>query len=147
MKKSIVTITVLVLLAGAIYLISRNSAAENVDNAEDKVMEAQMNLDKANIAYLADMEVYRQENAAKIESNNRSIAAFHARVASEKAETRADYQRKIAELEQMNTDMKKRVDEYKADGKDNWEKFKVEFNRDMDELGNAFKDLTVKNVN
>ena len=27
-----------------------------------------------------------------------------------------------------------------------WEKFKVEYNHDMDELGKAFKDLTVKNT-
>jgi hypothetical protein len=39
-----------------------------------------------------------------------------------------------------------KMDNYKADSKENWEKFKVEFSRDMDELGAAFKDLTVKNV-
>ena len=49
-------------------------------------------------------------------------------------------------MEQKNTDMKKRMDEYKADGKEQWKKFKAEFSRDMDELGQAFKDLTVKNV-
>ncbi|MFN0047523.1 MAG: hypothetical protein ACKVOU_00200 [Cytophagales bacterium] len=42
--------------------------------------------------------------------------------------------------------MKKKMDDYKEDGKENWEKFKTEFNHDMDEIGNAFKDLTVKNV-
>ena len=49
-------------------------------------------------------------------------------------------------MEQKNTDLKRRLDDYKQDGKENWEKFKIEFNRDMDELGKAFKDLTVKNV-
>ena len=34
----------------------------------------------------------------------------------------------------------------KAESKEDWEKFKVEFNHDMEELGNAFKDLTVKNT-
>ena len=38
------------------------------------------------------------------------------------------------------------MSDYKADGKENWEKFKAEFGHDMDELGNAFRDLTVKNV-
>jgi hypothetical protein len=41
--------------------------------------------------------------------------------------------------------MKKRMDDYKADGKENWIKFKDEFNRDMQELGKSFKDFTVKN--
>ena len=38
------------------------------------------------------------------------------------------------------------MDDYKETGKENWLIFKMEFNRDMDELGQAFKDLTVKNV-
>ena len=43
--------------------------------------------------------------------------------------------------------MKKKMDDYKAEGKEQWEAFKTEFSHDMDELGQAFKDLTVKNVN
>ena len=38
------------------------------------------------------------------------------------------------------------MDEYNQEGKENWEKFKTEFSHDMDELGKAFKDLTVKNT-
>ena len=49
-------------------------------------------------------------------------------------------------LEVKNSDMRMRMDNYKEDGKDNWETFKTEFSHDMDELGKAFKDLTVKNV-
>ncbi len=34
---------------------------------------------------------------------------------------------------------------YKADGEKNWEAFRTEFSHDMDGLGSAFKDITVKN--
>lgn len=146
MKKSMTIVTVLILIAVAAYFISRNSSAENVASAEDKVMEAQRNLDNANIAYLTDMETYRKETKAKIDANNESIAAFNARIEAEKEEAKTDYKRKIAKLEQTNTDMKKRLDDYKADGKDNWEKFRIEFNHDMEELGKAFKDLTVSSI-
>ena len=37
------------------------------------------------------------------------------------------------------------MDDYKADGKANWEAFKAEFNRDMDELGAAIKSFGEKN--
>lgn len=146
MKRIVITITALFFISAATFLTSCNSPSENVARAEDKVMEAQRDLDNANIAYLADMETYRQETAVKIEATNKSIADFNARVESEKAEAKADYRKKITELEQLNTDMKKRLEDYKADGKDNWEKFKMEFSRDMEELGKAFKDLTVSNV-
>ena len=42
--------------------------------------------------------------------------------------------------------MKQKMADYKEEGKEKWETFKVEFNHDMEELGNAFKDLTVKNT-
>ena len=49
-------------------------------------------------------------------------------------------------LEQKNTELKKILSDYKDEGQDKWTSFKNEFNHDMDELGKAFKDLTVKNL-
>ena len=41
--------------------------------------------------------------------------------------------------------MKAKLDAYEETGKDNWETFKTEFSRDMNDLGEAFKNFTVKN--
>lgn len=54
---------------------------------------------------------------------------------------KANYDKKIAELEQKNSDIKKRMDDYKAKDKENWAAFKIEFSHDMDELGNSFSDF------
>ncbi len=145
MKKSILVLATAILVSGSIFT-SCNTPAEKVENAQDKVIEANEDLTKANEEYLEDIEKYRRETAAKIDANNQSIAEFKARKENEKKEARAEYKEKIAELEQKNTDMKKKLDDYQAEGKDNWDKFKVEFNRDMDELGQSFKDFSVKNT-
>ena len=42
--------------------------------------------------------------------------------------------------------LKKKLDDYKATGKEDWESFKKEFNHDMDELGKAFKNFSINNV-
>ena len=73
------------------------------------------------------------------------IADFKSRIANEKKAVKDEYNKKIAELEQKNADTQKKLNEYKADSKEKWEMFKSEFNRDMDELGNALGNLTVKN--
>ena len=144
MKKSILTIAAFACLAGGI-LTGCSTSAEKVENAKEDVAVANKDLNKANEEYLADLENYRKEAAAKIAANNKSIAEFNARIENKKEVAEADYKKKVAELEQKNTDIKKRLDDYKADGKTNWEAFKLEFSRDMEELGKAFKDLTVKN--
>ena len=145
MKKSILALAVFTFITSTVIL-SCNSPAEKVENAETEVIDANKDLEKANDDYLAEVESYKKETADKISANEQSIKEFNERIATEKKDAKVAYQQKIAELEMKNSDMKKKMDEYKQDGKENWEKFKTEFNRDMDELGKAFKDLTVKNV-
>jgi len=145
MKKSIFAIAASTFIACAV-LISCSSSAEKVENAETNVVEANKDLDKANEAYITNIENYRKEYNEKFATNEKNIADFNTRIANEKKEAKAEYKEKITKLEQKNTDMKKKMSDYKAEGKENWEKFKSEFSRDMDELGQAFKDLTVNNV-
>ena len=132
-------------LAGASLTSCNTTPADKVTNAQKDVNQANKDLDAANAAYLADIEKYRKETADKIMSNDKSIADFKARIENQKQNARSNYQKQLAELEQKNTDMKKKMEDYKADNKEKWEIFKTEFNHDMDELGNAFKGLTIKN--
>jgi len=145
MKKSILTIVASAFVA-SVMLTGCNTSAQKVENAEENVASANEDLNDANEAYKQEIDNYRKEADEKIAANNKSIAEFNARIALEKKDAQDDYRKQIATLEQKNTDMKKKMDDYKAEGKDKWEQFKTEFNRDMDELGKAFKDLTVKNV-
>src|ERR1035437_4343652 len=152
MKKSILAVAASVFITGAI-ITSCNTSSEKVENSQNNVKEAQNNvneankdLDKANQEYLNDIENYRKETADKIAANDKSIDDLKAKIKHEKKEAKADYKKKVDELEQKNNDMKKKLDDYKADGKEKWEIFKAEFNHDMDELGKALKDMTVKNV-
>ncbi|PJB11705.1 MAG: hypothetical protein CO119_10460 [Flavobacteriales bacterium CG_4_9_14_3_um_filter_40_17] len=148
MKKAKGTTIVLLFIAVAFFASCKeNTPAEKVLNAEDKVVQANKDLDEANAQYLIDIQNYRVQTSAEITANEQSIAAFKLRIINQKAEAKADYEKKITELEQKNTDMRRKMDEYQASGKDNWENFKTEFSHDMSALGQAFKDLTVNNSN
>ena len=127
-------------------LVSCKSPAEKVEKAEEEVTEANQNLEKANEEYLNDVEAYRLQTADKIADNEKNIIEFNARIEAKKKDANADYKKKVAELDKKNNDMKKKMADYKASGKENWENFKTEFNHDMDALGQAFKDLSVNNV-
>lgn len=142
MKKTIYT---LALLTGLIF-ISCNTPSEKVEDAKDKVEEANDDLNAASLAYEKEYIDYKNETYEKIAANEQSALDFKARIEHEKKEAKAEYNKKIEVLEQKNSDMKKKLEDYKADGKEHWESFKTEFNHDMEELGKAFKDLTVRNV-
>ncbi|HEY9219953.1 MAG TPA: hypothetical protein VIO43_00075 [Lutibacter sp.] len=144
MKKLIFTLSAIVLLTGAIFT-SCNTAAEKVNKAEDKSIKADEDFNIAKEEYLADVENFKKEITAKIDANNQMIASFKVKIATSKKDAQVYYQEQIAELEQKNIAMKQKLDAYEISGKDNWETFKTEFNKDMDDLGEAFKNFTVKN--
>ncbi len=144
MKNSILTMTAIALIASAV-VTGCNTSAQKVENAEDNVAAAEQDLTKANQEYLADLQKYREEVAMKIATNNKSIAEFNARMDNQKAEAKADYKKRIDAIQQKNSDMKKRLDEFKAESKEQWENFKAEFSRDMEDLGIAFKNMTTSN--
>jgi phosphoenolpyruvate-protein kinase (PTS system EI component) len=146
MKKSILVIVACTFIGGALILTSCNSASDKVVIAQENVAEANSDLDQANKEYLADVENYRNETAARIAANDESVREFNARIEKDKKAANADYKKRMAVLQQKNIDMKLRMDNYREEGKDKWIIFKTEFSHDMDEMGKAFKDLTVKNV-
>jgi len=146
MKKSILILAGVVFTTSAI-LISCNTPAEKVQDAKEDVSAAKVALDKAQQEYMEDLNNYRKETAERIAENERTAADFRVKIANEKREAKATYEDKLAELERKNTEMKNKINGYNSNNKDGWQDFKAEFNRDMDELGKAFKDLTVKNDN
>ena len=116
---------------------SCDNAAQKVVKAEDNVVDAEKDLQMAQEEYLADIKEYKMLSAEKIAANDKSFEEFNARIEKEKKTVSADYKAKIKELEQKNSDMKKKMDDYQVDGKEKWELFKAEFGRDMDALGES----------
>lgn len=142
MKKTISVLAVTVFMAGAI-LTGCRSSAKKVENARNNVIEANQELSQA----LKDsIQQFKKESELRINANEESIDKFKAKIKNEKKESKAVYEKKLAELEQKNSDLKKKLEEYKEESEDNWKTFKAEFSNDMNELGNALKNFTVKNV-
>jgi regulator of replication initiation timing len=143
MKKSIRWLGFAFFSASTI-LMSCSSPKEKVEKAEENVTEAKEQLEQTNENYRLDMEDYRTRTAEQIAANEKSIAAFNARIESEKSDVKKEYKEKIAALNLKNTDMKKRIDDFKVENQSNWESFKAEFSRDMETRGNAIRDFTTK---
>ena len=143
MKHKTVLLASFGLLMGSISM-SCNSPAKKVENAEDKVLEANKDLNQANQEYVTDIENYRKETAEKVAANEKTIADFNLRIASEKKVAKMDYQKQVAVLEKQNSDLKMRLENYKEEGKEKWEIFKTKFTHDMEVMGDALKNLTVK---
>jgi len=114
---------------------------EKVEKAKDKVDQAQDDLDQANREYLAEVEKFKNGSNEQTVTNEQMIAELKARIAKEKKDARVMYEKNIAELEKKNNELKESINNYKDEGKENWESFKDEFSNDMENLGTALKDF------
>ena len=137
---NIVKTSILVLLL-AVLLAWTPGCKKNNDKA---LAEAQ--LIEANKA-IAEMEwqTFKTEQEARIAANDLIIADYKARMTNSRGNLLAAYDKKVEELEFKNKEMKTKLDNYTDEGKDSWEKFKSEFNRDISELGEALKNFGVHN--
>ncbi len=150
MKKLILPFAVTLLMAGSVLTsygqeIDRKSekARENLKEAKQDEVAAKKDLKEAQKDSASEYQQFKIDENKKIQNNNKSIADFKARIAKEKKENRAQYEKKLSVLDQKNTDLKKRLNDFKDNGKDNWASFKRSFNHDMDQLGKSLKNFTI----
>lgn len=145
MKKSMYRIALLMFVsAGA--LTSCMSNEDKVERSEEKVEKAEQKLDEAQQEYEENYRNFKAETDDRIKTNDEIIADLKADAKNIKKEARADYDRKVSELEAKNDAMKVRAEAQKDVKHEKWEAFKAEFNHDMDELGESLKDLGKNNV-
>lgn len=141
------------MVVALIALTSCQSPEQRVENAEDNVASAQEQLEEAkeNKA-IADREAaqqeewrkFRAETDLKIQENEVRIAELRNKMKTAGNKMDAVYAAKIDDLEKRNVAIRKWLDDYEQSHSD-WGAFKEEFNHDMDELGQALKDLAVDN--
>ncbi|MBK7336847.1 MAG: hypothetical protein IPJ00_12050 [Saprospirales bacterium] len=98
------------------------------------------------VANTEEWQAFRNETEARIKVNEARIAELKVKMKKSGKSMDALYADKINALEQKNKDLKTRMDNYEQN-KTEWQAFKREFNRDMDELGQALKDFSVDNKN
>lgn len=89
----------------------------------------------------SDMAAFKKEQQRKLKENEERIEELKRMRAGTKAKIDNAYDSRIAKLEQANAELNRRITIYNDTDKSKWEEFKREFNHDMDELGQAIKDL------
>lgn len=153
MNKSIYILAATTMFMAATAFTSCQSSAQKADNAQAKVEDAKADLKDAQkdanaaaqkAANAEEWKVFKEETEIKIKNNETRITDLKAKMKLSGKTLDAVYAQRIDALEQRNKDLNARLVAYDK-GQSDWESFKREFNHDMDELGQAFNDLTVNN--
>lgn len=151
MKKSIFTLALAAAFLTSVFMTGCQSSSEKADKAESKVVDAQQDLKDAEAKAAAaklkaddEWKLFKVESETKIADNDRTIADLREKMKSSGKKMSIEYAKNIDTLEAKSKALRTKIETYDTAQSD-WEAFKREFNHDMDEIGNALKDLTVNN--
>ena len=144
MKKSILAITLFSIIIG-LGVTSCGSPSEEVNDAQEEVNDANEDLEEAKEALRIDMETYKQEIQLKIMENDEKIAEHKGMLANMKGDDKLKHQEEIIDLEARNSKLKIKLESYNGEGKDNWEMFKTELNKEINDFGIALQKVSSKN--
>ncbi|TDE53419.1 hypothetical protein [Flavobacterium sp. GT3P67] len=152
MRKTLYTLAITTFMTGTVLIGCQNSSKKE-EAAQDNVEDARENLDDAKeeltdarkVATQEEWETFKASTNATITQNEIRIAEMKASMKKTGKSIDEVYTKKIDDLERKNNEIKAKIQTYKNDTDSDWESFKQEYNRDMDELGEALKNLTVDN--
>jgi vacuolar-type H+-ATPase subunit I/STV1 len=143
--RNIIIVLAAAALVISVSVLSCNDSPKDSETTQKIVTDSSKIKDSVNTQYMKDIADYKKQIADTISTYNKSIADFKVRIQDDNEQVKINYNKKIAELEQKSSEMKKKMDDYQAEGKEKWEIFKTQFSHGMDELGKSFTDLTKKN--
>jgi molybdopterin converting factor small subunit len=115
-------------------------------NAESLADEIKEDLSETKEVYIEKYEDFKKEAERKIAENEIKINALKDQIKSENKKTKANVEKNLKDLEAKNQLFKDKLNNFKDEGEAKWETFKIEFNQDMDNLGQALKDFSENNI-
>jgi len=127
------------MIAGSIL-----TGCESKENAKEEVQKADQALKDAQTQFDNEWQQFKNDAESKIDNNEKRINDLKAEMKKTSAKFKAKYANKVLTLEQKNIELRKKLNGYKYEGKDNWEQFKQDFNNNMDSVGNALKNIFEK---
>jgi hypothetical protein len=148
-KKSILTLSIIIITV--IMLTNCQSLIKKEDRAKDKAQVTESNFAEAqgdSVKVQPDTTTaYRKfliESENRINAYEKEIADLKIKIAKEKKTEKANYEKKLAELEQKKETLKTKVIDYQDRQIDDWTKKQIEFRKDLDDLGSAITDFFVQ---
>ena len=145
MKIKYFILSAIVLIGGSLLTGLTIAQETKVDAAKEKVKQANQELDNARTENDKEWRQFKNDADLKISANEKSIAEFKEKIKTADEKFRVKYNKKVATLEQRNIELKKKLSEFKYEGKDQWVIFKRGFNHDLSVVGKAIKNLFSSN--
>ena len=140
MKHTLYTLAITIFVTGTLFtgcLSSARTSEKQQDKSQNSEKKELETVKERKEDMKASIKQFKKESLEKIAMYEGNISEFKIKIAGEQGVTKVEYEKRLKELEHKNSDMKKKLKEYREDGQDDWEIFRSGFTHTMDDLGKA----------
>ncbi len=142
MKRGMYYLIVTTIATGMILTACQSSTTKREKAKAEEMPDTVIYIDQDEKPTLKDsIAQFKKQSEKQIQQNEKEIVLFKAEIIDEKKKAKIKDDKKIDELELRNNDLVIRLDNYYDESQEQWDSFKVEYNEDMDDLEDDFKDL------
>lgn len=111
------------------------------EKATAKVTSAQNNLKEAKIDSAEDYQKFINDAQMNIMENKKLIASLKLKKTSDSEKANKKYNKKVLALEKTNNNLEKEINGSEHTKTDSWARFKLNFNRNREKLGQDIKNI------
>src|SRR5688500_16292465 len=94
----------------------------------------------------SDIRNFKTHTYNVLAANESMITHCRCRLEAERKEGNPYFKKKIAELENKNRELRKKIMEFSTNEKKEWERFKEDFSAELADLGQSHRELRVRNT-
>ncbi|MCU0443212.1 MAG: hypothetical protein MUE96_12510 [Bacteroidia bacterium] len=140
MKKIITSI----LISTFISAISAQVFESKQKQAQNQSAISKSEFAKAQKDSIEEYQHFRAKAIKRMKKNDQEIIALRAKQKAKGLELNKEANRKVTYLQDRNESLKYKIDHYRADGSNNWDTFKSDFNDQLKALQNAFMESRIE---
>lgn len=147
MKRIAYLFSVLTLFSGLLLSSCATTTDDDTtdnDNRDTVVIEQNNNDVTVRLATTEEWAAFKTDAEQRIEANEKRIEELKVKLKKPGKLLDKMYEDRIAKLRERNRELRAKIAGYETTQTD-WEKFKSEFNHDMNELGKAIDDIFTDN--
>jgi vacuolar-type H+-ATPase subunit I/STV1 len=149
MKTPIIKSLLLATIVSIAQVSCNNSPKEkeaDLNAAKGDVVEAKADLVESRLDSIKDFSKYKESIEKKLVENDRVIAELKSKNNSKDKSTQQLYVKQLDKLELKNSELKSKIENYRQGPEQKWELFKVDFNKDIDDLGKSISNMAERNM-
>lgn len=149
MKTSILKLAFISGLFCITLLSCNNSPAakeKELNEATEDLVNAKADLDQAEYDSIKDFKEFKESILLKLEVNEKVITDLKLKINEKTASERRVDQIEIERLEERHEVLKQKIENYKPGIEEQWDLFKVDFNKELDDLGKSLSRMSERNM-